>query len=281
MSALTSSTRLTGCYIPMVVAGAEEENVEQRDFGDGTVRGPRSLRRVCLELSLFGTSKSGSAMVELGHTKVICRVEGPLSSLTSAGRGVECSVVLAPQFGKRPATVMATHVPSIDETQARVNQNNVAEEVHLASCLHQAIVPSIATTNLNMGIGIHVTVLQSDGNVLAASIVAASLALADANIELYNLVSACRVVVVAIPDRTSDLIVLADPTEQEELESKAQITLAVMGPSSQQQQQVVTYWDQTGRISPEMATKALELCQDGCATLHKFQRTCLVTTATK
>eukprot|EP00550_Attheya_septentrionalis_P004875 CAMPEP_0198298024 /NCGR_PEP_ID=MMETSP1449-20131203/39340_1 /TAXON_ID=420275 /ORGANISM="Attheya septentrionalis, Strain CCMP2084" /LENGTH=263 /DNA_ID=CAMNT_0043999179 /DNA_START=44 /DNA_END=832 /DNA_ORIENTATION=- len=263
MSALTSSTRLTGCYIPMVVAGAEEESVEQRDFGDGTVRGARSLRRVCLERSLFGTSKSGSAMVELGHTKVICRVEGPLSS---SGRVVECSVVLAPHFGKRPATVMATHVPSIDETQARLNHNNVAEEVHLASCLHQAIVPSIATTNRNMGIGIHVTVLQSDGNVLAASIVAASLALADANIELYNLVSACRVVVVAVPDR-SDLL-LADPTEKEELESKAQITLAVMGPSQhqQQQQQVVTYWDQTGRISPEMATQALELCQDGCAT---------------
>ena len=34
----------------------------------------------------------------------------------------------------------------------------------------------------------------------------------------------------------------------------------------------VTLWSQSGRLSSDMASHAMELCRDGCRTMHKFMR---------
>jgi len=143
---------------------------------------------------------------------------------------------------------------------------------------------------------VFVMVLQNDGGVLGACVVAASLAMADSGVELYDMVSACSVAVVprsmtaACHDdgggggggggsgdcgedrrHASSHCLLTDPTEDEILAADGVVTLAMM-PNWKE----VTFWDQTGRLPANTASDASDLCRDGCATMQKFMRQSLV-----
>jgi len=157
--------------------------------------------------------------------------------------------------------------------------------VELSSRLHDAIVPSIPLDLLRKNVvDVFVMVLQNDGGVLGAAVMAASLALADSGVELYDLVSACSVAVVprhltTVGDgdgdgdaaSSSSYCLLADPSEEELLAADGVVTLAMM-PNWKE----VTFWDQTGRLPVTTASDAADLCRNGCAMMQKFMRQSLV-----
>jgi len=167
--------------------------------------------------------------------------------------------------------------------------------VELSSRLHDAIVPSIPLDLLRKNVvDVFVMVLQNDGGVLGAAVMAASLALADSGVELYDLVSACSVAVVprhlttvgdgagagdgdarvngdAASSSSSSYCLLADPSEEELLAADGVVTLAMM-PNWKE----VTFWDQTGRLPVTTASDAADLCRNGCAMMQKFMRQSLV-----
>jgi len=153
--------------------------------------------------------------------------------------------------------------------------------VELSSRLHDAIVPSIPLDLLRKNVvDVFVMVLQNDGGVLGAAVMAASLALADSGVELYDLVSACSVAVVprhltTVGDgdaaSASSYCLLADPSEEELLAADGVVTLAMM-PNWKE----VTFWDQTGRLPVTTASDAADLCRNGCAMMQKFMRQSLV-----
>lgn len=165
--------------------------------------------------------------------------------------------------------------------------------MELSSRLHDAIVPSIPLDLLRKNVvDVFVMVLQNDGGVLGAAVMAASLALADSGVELYDLVSACSVAVVPRHltttgggDNTrmvsaagtnggpasSSYCLLADPSEEELLAADGVVTLAMM-PNWKE----VTFWDQTGRLPVTTASDAADLCRNGCAMMQKFMRQSLV-----
>jgi len=161
--------------------------------------------------------------------------------------------------------------------------------VELSSRLHDAIVPSIPLDLLRKNVvDVFVMVLQNDGGVLGAAVMAASLALADSGVELYDLVSACSVAVVPRHLTTvgagdgdargngdaassSSYCLLADPSEEELLAADGVVTLAMM-PNWKE----VTFWDQTGRLPVTTASDAADLCRNGCAMMQKFMRQSLV-----
>ena len=108
------------------------------------------------------------------------------------------------------------------------------------------------------------------------------MALVDARVELRDVVTSCTVAVVENPNHNDDdddedeerWLYLADPTQREltapsthQSASAALICLA-MTPN----QKEVTLWSQSGRMSSEMASHAMELCRNGCRTMHKFMR---------
>lgn len=69
------------------------------------------------------------------------------------------------------------------------------DEKQLAILVRQAVTPSIRLDLYPKSvIDINVMVLESGGGALGAAITSASLALADAGIELFDLMSACSVV---------------------------------------------------------------------------------------
>mmetsp|Transcript_763 Transcript_763/g.914 ORF Transcript_763/g.914 Transcript_763/m.914 type:complete len:81 (-) Transcript_763:113-355(-) len=72
------------------------------------------------------------------------------------------------------------------------------------------------------------------------------------------------------------MTMIADPTEDETLVADATLTIAVM-PNWKE----VTLWEHqqtAGRqpLSSEESSRALELCRDGCRTMHKFMKQSLI-----
>jgi exosome complex component MTR3 len=284
MTRLASST-LSNCYVPLTVS-VENKTLEERQAhliasrsnGDGQSRGPDALRRLCLETSILSNA-SGSALVELGHTKVLCRVEGPITatdsfSNTNMDEGVlQCIVKYIPIVGINPQSSVGNTATTLDSQHAsmgRINSATMTLEADLSSNLHAALLPSVPLEQFpKCLLTVNVVILQDDGSALSACIVASSLALADANVELYDLVSSCAVAVLGSQ-------IVADPTEEELAAADASVVLAIL-PSWKD----VTLWQQLGKLSREQASQAVDLCQDGCRTLQRFMRQCLVESVNK
>lgn len=280
MTRVTAAT-LSNCYVPLKASSDNSKSLEERQAhlistrsnGDGAKRGPIALRRLCLETSVLSTA-SGSALVELGHTKVLCRVEGPVTatdsySNTNMDEGVlQCVVKYAPLVGIKPQSSVGNTVTTLDSQQismGRLNAVTMKLESDLSSNVHAALLPSIPLNQFpKCLLTVSITILQDDGSALSTCILAASLALADANVELYDMTTSCTVAVLG-----STLV--ADPTEDELSVADATVVLAIM-PSWKD----VTLWFQSGKLSGDVATQAVDLCRSGCRTLQRFMRQCLV-----
>lgn len=301
-----SSSRLSNCYTPLFLPrnsslSHSKQHVPDallpRDSGDGlgTPRQPHGLRKLTLETSVVSQA-TGSSMVELGSTKVLCQVIGPVSSdhlppsLSSSALSMDEGTLLvdvkyAP-FGYPASFLAESTVSTLDgqgpggsSSSSNKPSSILTTETDLSSRLLSAIAPVVPLQQFpKCAIVVQVTILQDDGGVLPVMIVAASLALADANLELYDLVTACSVAVIQSPpdqppsddpsSNAKELVLLfADPSLEEihHDHTTAYMTLALL-PNWKE----VTVWEQSGRLSPAMANAAMELCRDGCRTLHRF-----------
>lgn len=158
------------------------------------------------------------------------------------------------------------------------------DETYLSRRLYEALLPSVMADNEEMlrsnkmCVEVFVQVLQSDGGVLGACVMGASLALADAGVKMRDLVCASSA---AVMMKTEDndggkkkkvtYHAIADPTEDEILQACGVVTIAMM-PNWKE----CTVWDQFGKMPIEASSEAMELARDGCVTCHKFLKTCLV-----
>jgi ribonuclease PH len=167
------------------------------------------------------------------------------------------------------------------------------DETYLSKRLYEAILPSVIVNqelmkSNKMCIEVFVQILQSDGGVFGASVMGASLALVDAGIPMRDLVCASSAAVMKMEERGDDddkggkkkkegkkgkvtYHAIADPTEDEILQSCGVVTIAMM-PNWKE----CTVWDQFGKMSIEASSEAMELARDGCMTCHKFLKTCLL-----
>lgn len=141
-------------------------------------------------------------------------------------------------------------------------------------------------------------VLQSDGGVFNAAVIGSSLALADAGIAMRDVVCAASAAVIKIEQDDTDnntnakndddakkkkkkrsnndlYHAIADPTEDEILQASGVVTIALM-PNLRE----VTVWDQFGKMPLDASTEAMELARDGCVTMHKFVKNCLMKEST-
>lgn len=131
----------------------------------------------------------------------------------------------------------------------------------------QALSPAVRLELLpKSAIDIYINVLESDGtsSCLAAAIVAASVALADAGIEMLDQVTACSSVF------AKDQI-LMDGTEEEEGQKDGSLVLSYM-PSLNE----VTHILQVGQSDSVVTSKAVEQCVDGCSKIYSVMSNALL-----
>ncbi|EFN80643.1 Exosome complex exonuclease MTR3 [Harpegnathos saltator] len=133
----------------------------------------------------------------MGNTKVICSVFDPREVPNKTGYCVQgelyCEFKFAPfSYRKR-----------------KMHQQD-AEEKEYSLVLQRALEPAVCLSEFpNFQVDIYATVLDNGGSALAAAIMAASLALADAGVPMYSLVTASTI---GVYDNTY----LVDPTDEEE-----------------------------------------------------------------
>merc|ERR1712166_1733815 len=125
--------------------------------------------------------------------------------------------------------------------------------------------PSIRLENYPKSIiEVHVLCLQADGGAVPIATTCASLALADAGVELFDMVAACGVA----HDAQGSIL---DPSSAEEAAADSSLLLSYM-PSLNEMTQLV----QRGSARHDEVQQDVELALDGCAKLHGLMREALL-----
>ncbi|KAI7880188.1 ribosomal protein S5 domain 2-like protein [Lichtheimia hyalospora FSU 10163] len=210
------------------------------------------LRPIFLKTGLVNQA-NGSAYIEMGNTKAVCAVYGP-RQLKRSGFSNNGTLNCEFKFATFSCAKRRGHMRD-------------AEEKGLSNTLVQALTPAVRLELLpKSAIDVYITVLENDGtsSCLAAAIIAASTALADAGIEMLDQVTACSALF------ANDQIVM-DGTENEEKKRDGSIVLSYM-PSLNE----VTHIVQTGQSDPAIVSQAVSQCIDACSKILSVMSTALV-----
>lgn len=159
-------------------------------------RSDNELRNIFLKTGIVSQAK-GSAYIEMGNTKVICSVFDPREIPNKTGFCMQGELFCEFKFA------------SFSHRKRKLHQQD-AEEKEYSLILQRALEPAVCLQEFpNFQVDVYATVLDNGGSALAAAIMAASLALANAGVPMFGLVTASTI---GICKGTY----LVDPTDIEE-----------------------------------------------------------------
>ena len=194
----------------------------------------------------------GSAMAQAGNTKVLATAYGPVHHPNPRHHDaakLETSIAHAPFALKCPITDQTAQTKR-NRTMSHALQTAISSSIRLDQYPKSKII-------------IHVLVIEGDGDVLAPAISCASLALAQAGIELYDIVAACscaRIQGKLKLDCDADMQTRSDGT-----------TLVALMPSLNQ----TTLVQSDGAATFEESTEAMCLVIEGCLRFAEQMREAL------
>ncbi|XP_050778402.1 exosome complex component MTR3 [Gopherus flavomarginatus] len=214
-----------------------------------------ALRPLLARAGLLSQAE-GSAYVELGGgTKVLCAVRGPREAAEGRGR-LLCEFRRAPFSGRG----------------ARPRPGPAARERELGLALQEALAPAVRLARYPRArLELTALVLQDGGSALAAALSAAALALADAGVEMFDLVVGCGLCRAPGPGGAW----LLQPSEAEERAAAARLTVALMPGLNQ----VAGLLGSGQGGPPESWAQAVRLGLEGCQRLYPLLRRSLLRSA--
>ena len=214
-------------------------------------RKPDELRPIKLEVDVLSNA-DGSAYIEQGRNKILAAVYGP-KELHPKHMALPDRMVLRCRYHMAPFSVQERKSPAPSR-----------REIELSKVIREALEPSIFLEYYpRTGLDIFIEVLQADGSTRCASIVAASLALADAGIPMRDLVVACSA------GKIDDTIIL-DLMDTEDKMGSADVPLALMPNLN-----AITLLQMDGILTLEEFEKAVNLALEGCKKIYAMQKEAL------
>ncbi|XP_072029667.1 exosome complex component MTR3-like [Amphiura filiformis] len=222
-------------------------------------RKPAEMRPIFLKAGVISQAR-GSAYIEQHNTKVICAVYGPHEYQRREGFSMKGKLRCEVKFATFSCRQRGSHQTDTREKEAALV---IQQALEPAVCLHK-----FPKSQLD----IFVTVLQNDGSALGAALTCASAAVADAGIEMYDLVIGCQM-------RQAGETMLLDPTVQEEYHSRlvknaesnhGAVTVALL-PSIDQVSALV----QKGNLESDIALQVLKTCTEACQRIYPVVQQCL------
>ncbi|MEM3622425.1 MAG: exosome complex exonuclease Rrp41 [Candidatus Bathyarchaeia archaeon] len=214
-------------------------------------RKPDELRPIKLEVGVLSNA-DGSAYIEQGKNKILAAVYGP-KELHPKHMALPDRMVLRCRYHMAPFSVQERKSPAPSR-----------REIELSKVIREALEPSIFLEYYpKTGIDIFIEVLQADGSTRCASIVAASLALADAGIPMRDLVVACSA------GKIDDTIIL-DLMDTEDKMGLADVPLALMPNLN-----AITLLQMDGTLTLEEFEKAVNMALEGCKKIYALQKEAL------
>ncbi len=211
-----------------------------------------TLRNMKLEVGVLNNA-DGSAYIECGNNKIIVGVYGP-RELYSKKHSKPDGAVLRCKYNMAPFSVTERKRPGPDRRSTEISK-----------LISEAITPSIFLEKFpRASIDISIEVLEAEGGTRCLGIIGASLALADAEIPMRDLISACAV------GKVDDNIVL-DLSEKEDKEGQADMPVAIM-PRTRE----ITFLQMDGHLTGPEFDQALQLAFDGCEFIYQLQQQTLI-----
>jgi exosome complex component RRP41 len=202
-----------------------------------------------------GTVKNanGSAFIEFGKNKILAAVYGP-REVHPKHMAQSDRCVLRCRYHMSPFS-----------TDTRKNPAPSRREVEISKVMREALEPAVMLEDYpRAAIDVFVEVLQSDGGSRCAGITAASVALADAGINMRDLVAACAA------GKVDEKIVL-DINDTEDKEGGADMPVAYM-PRLEQ----VTLLQLDGRLTTEQFKECIDKAIGGCKIVYEIQKKALM-----
>jgi len=210
------------------------------------------LRHVKMEVGVLPQA-DGSAYIEMGNNKIMVAAYGPREMHPK-------HLVLADRLRVRAEYRLATF--SVNERKSPAPRRR---EHELSKMIQEAVEPSIFTEKFPRStIDLYILVLDADGGTRAASITAASLALADAGLPLRGLVSSVA------SGKVGDKIVL-DLSDEEDKYGSGDLPVAIINQSKE-----ITLLQADGQFTAEELKTGIELAMKGCHDLYLIQREVLL-----
>eukprot|EP01095_Lingulamoeba_sp_RSL-Kostka_P018141 TRINITY_DN981_c0_g1_i1.p1 TRINITY_DN981_c0_g1~~TRINITY_DN981_c0_g1_i1.p1 ORF type:complete len:265 (+),score=88.94 TRINITY_DN981_c0_g1_i1:139-933(+) len=215
-------------------------------------RKTNQLRPIFMKTGII-TQANGSTYIERNNTKLICSVYGPRPSKNTNSFSdigfLQCEFKYAPFSCHNE---IRGFVPDLDEKEISAS---IVQSLQGSICLEKY--PKSV-------IDIYILVIENDGAVIDTAINAASLAIADSGIEMYDLISASTVA------NVENQLIL-DPTCQEE-ESSTSKLLMCFSPSLNE----IVQFIQSGNSEPEQLIEGMDLCLDACAKMYSMMQKNLI-----
>jgi exosome complex component RRP41 len=215
-------------------------------------RGVDELRTVKITVSPVKNA-DGSAFIEFGKNKILAAVYGP-REVHPKHMALPDRCVLRCRYHMSPFS-----------TDTRKNPAPSRREVEISKVMREALEPALMLEDYpRAAIDVFVEVLQSDGGSRCAGIAAASVALADAGINMRDLVTSCAA------GKIDSKIVL-DINDAEDKEGGADMPVAYM-PRLEQ----VTLLQLDGKLTPEQFNECLDKAIGGCKVVYEIQKQALM-----
>lgn len=210
------------------------------------------LRPVRIEAGVLKNA-DGSAYIEFGRNKIMVAVYGP-KEVHPKHIALSDRSVLRCRYHMAPFSV-----------EERKNPAPSRREVEISKITREALEPALILEDYpRTAIDVYIEVLQSDGGSRCAGISAASVALADAGVNMRDLVASCAA------GKVSDTIVL-DINDEEDKEGQADMPIAYLPNLNQ-----VTLMQVDGVLSKEEYKKCLDMALQGCKKVYQLQKEALM-----
>lgn len=210
------------------------------------------LRNVKIQVGILKNA-DGSAYIEFGKNRIIAAVYGP--------REVHPKHMAQPDR----CVLRCRYHMSPFSTDTRKNPAPSRREVEISKVMREALEPAVMLEDYpRAAIDVFVEVLQADGGSRCAGITAASVALADAGINMRDIVSACAA------GKVDGKIVL-DINDVEDKEGSADMPLAYL-PHLER----VTLLQLDGILNQEEFNECLDKALQGCKMIYEIQRKALI-----
>ncbi|KXZ46723.1 hypothetical protein GPECTOR_41g688 [Gonium pectorale] len=216
-------------------------------------RRPRELRRINCQLDVL-TSADGSAIFEMGNTKVLAAVFGPHAVTRRADLREDRAIVVCEYS-------MAAFSTGERRRRGKGDRRSTELSMVIRNTLEQAVLTELLPRSQ---IDVYVQVLQADGGTRCAAINAAVLALAAAGVPLRDLVASCAA-------GHLDGTPLLDLNFTEDSGGGPDLAIA-FAPRSEK----LVLMQMDSRLPVETFETVLELAREGCRTISGVMRGALL-----
>ena len=261
---------LSSCFVPSFL---DDKTNDIHPLRGSHSRDATEMRPMSCGVSVV-TGVNGSSHFTLGETRVYCSVYGPRAnrSSVSGSGGMFCDL-----------GVLECDVRIVNDKH-ELNNAFLQPEQQLSQQLKDALESAILLSLYpKAAISIYAVVMNANGGELAALISCASLALADACIEMNDLVCGVAIGITSQEQHSSkgqtdssSRTLIMDPSRSDYNKLSSVITLSMMASRG-----CITHLVVDGRISSRELSSSLELVQSGCHSVRSILVDCLVTSLNK